>query len=65
VAVNNHGGWGRWAYIEMKDPDQFKTRLAEAIQNLYGDKPIIGDPDLLDFAETNADTNTARSARGA
>ena len=65
VAVNNHGGWGRWAYIEMNDPDQFKTRLADAIQSLYGDKPIIGDPDLLDFDETNADTNTARSARGA
>lgn len=65
VAVNNHGGWGRWAYIEMKDPGQFKTMLADAIQNLYGDEPIIGDPDLLDFTETNADTNTARSARGA
>lgn len=66
VAVNNKGKWGRWAYIEMKEPDQFKTLLAEAIQNLYGDKPIIGDPDLLDFSETNADiTNIARSARGA
>lgn len=65
VAVNNHGGWGRWAYIEMRDPDQFKMRLGDAIQNLYGNEPIIGDPDLLDYTETNADTKTGRSARGA
>jgi len=61
VAVNNHGGFGRWGYIEMTDPNQFKPRLAEAIQSLYGDTPIIGDPDLLDFNETGSD----RSARGA
>ena len=65
VAVNNHGGWGRWAYIEMKNPDEFRARLADAIQSLYGDEPIIGDPYLLDFTETNAKTNMARSARGA
>jgi type III restriction enzyme len=57
AAVNNHGGFGRWGYIEMTNPLEFKTRLAEAIQLLYDDAPIIGDPDLLDFNE--------RSARGA
>lgn len=61
VAVNNHGGFGRWGYIEMTDPNSFKVRIAEAIQALYDDQPIIGDPDLLDFNETHAD----RSARGA
>jgi type III restriction enzyme len=60
VAVNNHGGWGRWGYIEMTDPNQFQVRLADAIQSLYGDLPIIGDPDLLDFTDS-----IARSARGA
>ena len=30
----------------------FKARLADAIQALYDDAPIIGDPDLLDFDET-------------
>jgi type III restriction enzyme len=61
TAVNNRGGFGRWGYIEMTDPNQFKTRLAEAIQALCDDAPIIGDPDLLDFSETGSD----RSARGA
>ena len=49
AAVNNHGGFGRWGYVEMTDPLEFKARLADAIQALYGDAPIIGDPDLLDF----------------
>jgi type III restriction enzyme len=57
AAVNNHTGFGRWGYIEMRDPVTFKVNLADAIQNLYGDTPIIGDPELLDF--------DMRSARGA
>lgn len=60
ASVNNHGGFGRWGYIEMTSPLEFKIRLAEAIQLLYGDQPVIGDPDLLDF-----DTQNIRSARGA
>ncbi len=59
VSVNNHGGFGRWGYVEMTNPLEFKTRLAEAIQLLYGDAPIIGDPDLLDFDDD------VRSSRGA
>jgi type III restriction enzyme len=58
--VNNHGGFGRWGYTEMTNPLEFKARLAEAIQLLYGDAPIIGDPDLLDFNDKDV-----RSARGA
>jgi type III restriction enzyme len=49
VAVNNHGGFGRWGYIEMTDPLAFKARLADAFEALYGDNAIIGDPDRLDF----------------
>lgn len=49
VSVNNHGGFGRWGYIEMTNPISFKALLAEAIQSLYRDEPIIGDPDLLDY----------------
>ena len=60
VAVNNHGGWGRWGYTEMTDPNEFQIRLADVIQSLYDDAPIIGDPDLLDFSD-----GTTRSARGA
>jgi type III restriction enzyme len=57
VAVNNHEGFGRWGYIEMTDPLHFKPMLADAVQALYGDLPIIGDSDLLDFEY--------RSTRGA
>ena len=59
AAVNNHEGFGRWGYIEMTTPLEFKTRLAESIQLLYHDAQIIGDPDILDF------NDDARSARGA
>jgi type III restriction enzyme len=58
VAVNNHGGFGRWGYTEMTNPPEFKQRLAEAFSLLYGDAPIIGDPEMLDFDDR-------RSARGA
>jgi type III restriction enzyme len=60
VAVNNHGGFGRWGYVEMTDPLQFKPSLADAIQALYGDLPIIGDPDMLDLSARDF-----RSTRGA
>jgi type III restriction enzyme len=53
TAVNNHGELGRWGYIEMTDPVQFKVRLADAIRLLYDDEPIIGDRELLDFDQTN------------
>ena len=58
AAVNNHGGFGRWGYTEMTEPQHFKARLAEAIGLMYDDAPIVGDPDLLDFDDR-------RSARGA
>ena len=48
TAVNNHGGFGRWGYVEITDPLDIKPALADAIQALYADGPIIGDPDLLD-----------------
>ena len=60
ASVNNHGGFGRWGYVEMTNPLDFKARLADSIRLLYGDAPIIGDPDLLDFQIQNV-----RSARGA
>jgi hypothetical protein len=40
AAVNNHGGLGRWGYIEMTDPLAFKMRLAQGIQALYSDQRI-------------------------
>ena len=52
AAVNNHGGFGRWGYTEITDMVGVRDRLAEAIDLLYADDAIIGDPDRLDFAET-------------
>ena len=49
VSVNNHGGFGRWGYVEIRDMPTAHDRLLEAIAALYADAPIIGDPDLLDF----------------
>jgi type III restriction enzyme len=33
-AVNNHGGFGRWSYCELKDPAQFRQDLETAIAAL-------------------------------
>ena len=53
-AVNNHGGFGRWGYVEITDMPTVRPRLAEAIELLYADAPIIGDPDLIDIINVNA-----------
>ncbi|MFE1664099.1 BPTD_3080 family restriction endonuclease [Microbacterium sp. P02] len=50
VAVNNHGGFGRWGYIELgkAEVDNADIVLARAVRDLIAGTPIIGDPDLLD-----------------
>lgn len=45
-AVNNHGGFGRWGYVEITDPVQTRAMLDAAIAALYDDSGL--DPDLLD-----------------
>lgn len=51
AAVNNHGGFGRWGYIEVNSITTAFAELREAIANLYADRAIVGEPDLLDFME--------------
>jgi type III restriction enzyme len=34
-AVNNHGGFGRWSYCELKDPATFRPDVEAAIAALY------------------------------
>jgi type III restriction enzyme len=51
VAVNNHGGFGRWGYTEITSMKAVRKQLAEAIDLLYADAPIAGDPDRLDYDE--------------
>jgi type III restriction enzyme len=52
VAVNNHGGFGRWGYVEITSMVDVRGQLGSAIDSLYADEPIIGDPSLLDYLET-------------
>jgi type III restriction enzyme len=43
AAVNNHGGFGRWGYVELsEDPTKFKVGLNMAIQSLYDDGALTG-----------------------
>ncbi len=44
AAVNNQGDFGRWGYIEIRNPAQEWDLLDDAIENLYADRPIIGLP---------------------
>ncbi|HEY0248714.1 MAG TPA: DEAD/DEAH box helicase family protein, partial [Gryllotalpicola sp.] len=47
VAVNNHGGFGRWGYAELTTMTGVEVALRDAVAALYDDRPITGDPDLL------------------
>ena len=49
VAVNNHGGFGRWGYLELGKAgvDDADSVLRAAIRSLVRDESIIGDYDLL------------------
>ncbi|MCX4602400.1 DEAD/DEAH box helicase family protein [Streptomyces anulatus] len=52
VAVNNHGGFGRWGYLEVTDPTTASSELDEAIRQLYADDgAVTGSPDRSDFYE--------------
>ena len=44
AAVNNHGGFGRWGYVEIDTMENAEARLDAAIDALYADQPIIGAP---------------------
>ena len=33
-AVNNHGGFGRWAFVEVTDPWDAKRTITAAVQAL-------------------------------
>lgn len=42
AAVNNHGGFGRWGYTEVKDMDAAAALLDKAIADVYADGPMTG-----------------------
>jgi type III restriction enzyme len=44
AAVNNWGEFGRWGYVEVRQPAETPALLNKAIDNLYADSPTIGLP---------------------
>jgi type III restriction enzyme len=42
AAVNNHGGFGRWGFVEVKDPVTAQDYLGGWIDNLYEDGTVTG-----------------------
>ena len=47
AAVNNHGGWGRWGYVELAEQGVFGRDLDVAIEKLYVDGPLEGMPESI------------------
>lgn len=41
-AINNHGGFGRWGFIEVREPDRVKAMVREYIETLKMEKVVIG-----------------------
>lgn len=46
VAVNNHGGYGRWGFTEIDDMTHAAYELGQAIDDLYADGVTTGGVDL-------------------
>ena len=44
VAVNNQGGSGCWAYVEISDIGDATTLINDAIATLYTDVSVVGSP---------------------
>jgi hypothetical protein len=59
-AVNNHGGFGRWSFCELRDPTRAKLEFAPAIAALYADRGVcdIRDPDDQPEVSFVVQTNT-------
>lgn len=50
AAVNNHGGWGLWGYVEVTDMAHAALDVNEAIANLYELEPSTRAPVMGAFA---------------
>ena len=46
VAVNNHGGYGRWGFVELDDITKLQPVMDRAIDDLYADGETTGGSDL-------------------
>ena len=46
VAVNNHGGYGRWGFVELGDITKLQPVMDRAIDDLYADGETTGGSDL-------------------
>ena len=45
VAVNNHGGFGRWGFVEVGEMSHAAYVLRNAITDLYADGVTTGAPE--------------------
>ena len=41
-AVNNDGGYGRWAFLEITDPWNVKTAIRKFLTSKIADTPVVG-----------------------
>jgi len=48
AAVNHHGGFGRWGFVEITDMPTAAERLGDAIESLYHDGAVTGLRDAPD-----------------
>lgn len=46
TAVNNHGGWGRWGYVEIGEIARAGPLLNRAIDDLFAHPPLAGSTQL-------------------
>lgn len=60
--MNNHGGFGRWGYLEVTSMLDLHERLRDAVTALYADGPLIGDPDVLDLPDLRLTSEVPRGA---
>ncbi|MCX6406291.1 MAG: DEAD/DEAH box helicase family protein [Propionibacteriales bacterium] len=48
-AVNNEGSFGRWGYVELTTMLGVRDAIDAALDDLYADGDVIGDPQLMDL----------------
>ncbi len=55
-AVNNHGGFGRWAFLEVLDPWNIETQLRTACRSFLG--PLRGKSAMAYIHDTEHEAHT-------
>lgn len=64
TAVNNHGGFGVWGYIEISSMVDVSAALRDAIERLYAGDPIVGDYTRLELVPRGTRVRFTEDADG-